>query len=122
MIKVLLIGLGGGLGSILRYLTQELSVRILPVTFPFGTFFVNVIGCFVIGLLFALTEKFAGFSAEWRLFLITGVCGGYTTFSTFSLESFSLVKEGNYAYFLVYVLASVVVGILATVAGYFLFR
>lgn len=117
MIKQLIVvGLGGALGSILRYLTQ-LLLGIFPLVFPMGTFIANILGCFSIGLLYAIFEKHAGLSLEWRLFWITGICGGYTTFSSLSLESISLFKQGNYLYFFLYLVLSVVLGLLATLVG-----
>ncbi|WP_447640339.1 MULTISPECIES: fluoride efflux transporter CrcB [Chitinophagaceae] len=118
MIKsILIIWFGGGLGSVLRYLVQLGMSKVLTVVFPTGTFLINVTGCFVIGLLYGLANRYAVLTAEWRLFLITGLCGGYTTFSSFSYESISLLREGNYLYFILYVGLSVVLGLLATLAA-----
>ena len=114
---LLLIGIGGGIGSICRYLVQVLVTRYFASTFPAGTLLVNITGCFIIGLLFGLVNRHAWLTIEWRLFLITGICGGYTTFSSFSYESISLIREGNYLYFLSYVLLSVALGLLATFGG-----
>jgi CrcB protein len=108
MKSLFIIGLGGAIGSIGRYLVQVLADKYISVTFPLGTLFVNVTGCFLIGLLYGFFQKYAWMTLEWRLFLITGICGGYTTFSSYSFESFSLFKQGNYSYFLIYVLGSVV--------------
>ncbi len=117
-----IIWLGGGLGSVLRYLSQVWVSRILGISFPFGTFLVNILGCFLIGLFFAVAEKYAFFSSEWRLFLITGLCGGFTTFSSFSYEGLSLYKQGDYGYFFLYLILSVVIGLLATVFGFSLVK
>ena len=119
---ILLIGVGGGIGSIGRYLIQVLITRHFASTFPAGTLVVNITGCFIIGLLFGLVNRHAWLTLEWRLFLITGICGGYTTFSSFSYESISLIREGNYLYFLSYVLLSVALGLLATFGGAVLAR
>jgi CrcB protein len=119
---VFIVGLGGGIGSILRYLMQVFVSRQLPVLFPWGTFLVNCSGCFLIGLLYALSTRYSWLTAEWRIFLITGLCGGYTTFSSFSYESISLFKEGAYTYFLLYTVLSVLLGLLATVAGVAIFK
>jgi CrcB protein len=117
MKTILVIGLGGGIGSICRYLIGGYIYRHLATTFPAGTFIVNITGCFIIGLLFGLASRHAWLTLEWRLFLITGICGGYTTFSSFSYESIELFRHGNYVYFLLYVLFSVLLGLLATVGG-----
>jgi CrcB protein len=114
---ILIIGLGGGLGSIFRYLVQIGISRLVTVAFPAGTFLVNITGCFVIGLLYGFSDKYATLTTEWRLFLITGICGGYTTFSSFSYESISLFRQGNYTYFMAYTVLSVAVGLLATLGG-----
>ena len=117
MKPLLLIGFGGGIGSICRYLVQVLITRHFAGAFPAGTLLVNITGCFIIGLLFGLANRHAWLTLEWRLFLITGICGGYTTFSSFSYESINLIKEGNYALFISYVFLSVGVGLLATLGG-----
>jgi CrcB protein len=100
-----------------RYLVQVYVSKHITVTFPAGTFLVNITGCFIIGLLYGLSNKYTWFTMEWRLFLITGICGGYTTFSSFSYESVSLFRQGNYTYFLLYTILSVTLGLLATVGG-----
>lgn len=117
MKAILIIWLGGGLGSVFRYLVQLGVSKLITVTFPVGTFLVNITGCFVIGLLYALANKYVVITMEWRLFLITGLCGGYTTFSSFSYESISLFRQGNYTYLAFYVGLSVVLGLLSTIAG-----
>jgi CrcB protein len=117
MRTILVIGLGGAIGSISRYLIGGYISRHMATTFPAGTFIVNITGCFFIGLLWGLANRHAWLTLEWRLFLITGICGGYTTFSSFSYESILLFRQGNYLYFLMYVLFSVLVGLLATIGG-----
>ncbi len=117
MKTILVIGLGGAIGSISRYLVGGYISRHIATTFPMGTLVVNITGCFIIGLLFGLANRYAWLTLEWRLFLITGICGGYTTFSSFSYEGVELFRQGNYIYFLMYVLFSVILGLLATVGG-----
>ena len=113
---LLLIGSGSFIGGILRYLTSIFIQNKFPLAFPFGTFVVNIIGCFFIGILFGMTER-ASISFETRLFLATGICGGFTTFSAFSQETFSLLHEGQIAYALIYIFSSVAISLLATFAG-----
>lgn len=116
MIKqILLVGLGGGLGSILRYGT---SVLIKPKLFPFATLTVNLTGCFIIGLVFALNIKQDGIANNWKLFLVSGICGGFTTFSAFSLENMVLLQSGKTGLALTYIAASILLGIGATFLGY----
>jgi len=115
--SILVIFLGGGIGSVCRYLAGLSVTRLFPTAFPAGTFVVNITGCFLIGLLYGIGIRHSWFSVDWRLFLITGICGGYTTFSSFSNEAVLLIRAGNYLYFLLYVTLSVVVGLLATVGG-----
>lgn len=117
MKAILIIWLGGGIGSVCRYLVQLGISKLVHVTFPAGTFIVNITGCFIIGLLYGLADKYSAITLEWRLFLITGLCGGYTTFSSFSYEGISLFKQGNYTYFILYMLLSVVVGLFSTLGG-----
>src|SRR6185312_10780061 len=95
MKPLLLIGAGGAIGSICRYLMTICVSKHMTIAFPMGTFLVNISGCFVIGLLFGLATRYAWLDADWRLFLITGICGGYTTFSSFSYESIQLIRQGD---------------------------
>lgn len=118
----LLIGTGSAIGGICRYLVQINLAKLLGVQFPFGTFLVNLSGCFLIGLLYGLADRHAWMSMEWRLLLITGICGGYTTFSSFSYEAVSLLRQGSVLYFVLYAIGSVMLGVLATVAGMFAVR
>ena len=114
MLKTItLIGIGGAIGSILRYLASTGIQSKLLSGFPYGTMCVNISGCFLIGLIYALAER-NNISPEWRFFLATGICGGYTTFSTFSVETLYLLRNGELLYATAYITASVVLGILAT--------
>lgn len=120
--NILLIGLGGGIGSMARYLCQRWFAGNITHSFPWGTFAVNVIGCLLIGVIWGLSLKsFDGnenpMSIGWQLFLMTGLCGGFTTFSAFTLEGIGLIKEDKLALFFSYVAASVVLGLLATYIG-----
>jgi fluoride exporter len=118
MIKnLLLVGLGGGIGSIARYLCQKWFNENYPHPFPWGTFLVNLSGCFLIGVFYAVTEKSAVLSPQTRLLLITGFCGGFTTFSTFAFENMNLLRTGDILYFSVYTIASVALGIAGVFAG-----
>lgn len=118
MIKnILLVGLGGGIGSILRYLSQRMADKIYAIQFPWGTFSVNIIGCFLIGLFWGMSFKSFDTNEHWKLFLMTGLCGGFTTFSAFTLEGIGLIKEQKLALFFLYVAASVLIGLAATYLG-----
>ncbi len=115
--NILLVGLGGGIGSIARFLCQKYIYEWYPHPFPLGTFLVNIAGCFLIGLFSGFAEKGALINTEWRLLLTTGLCGGFTTFSSFALENINLLRTGHLFYFVLYTAASVVLGILATWLG-----
>ncbi len=118
MIKnILLVGLGGGIGSIIRYLCQRWVSLNYPHQFPWATFGVNVLGCFLIGIFWGLSFRSFDVNENWKLFLMTGLCGGYTTFSAFSLEGIGLLKEQKPGLFFAYILGSVIVCLLSTYAG-----
>jgi len=116
-INILLVGLGGSAGSILRYLCQKWINESYQHNFPLATFLVNIFGCLLIGIFFALGEKGNILSHQTRLLLITGFCGGFTTFSTFAFENMNLLRIGDNFYFLLYALGSVVLGIAAVYIG-----
>ncbi|HEY2649613.1 MAG TPA: fluoride efflux transporter CrcB [Puia sp.] len=122
MRAILFVGIGGGLGSILRYVISAFVGKHVPLVFPLGTLLVNISGCFLIGVFYSMSARHNGFNPDWRLFLITGICGGYTTFSTFSYDGLILLKQGSGLSFMIYVIGSVVVGLLATFAGVALFK
>jgi len=118
MIKnFLLVGLGGGVGSIARYLTQKWVHENYPYPFPWGTFLINLVGCLLIGIIYEASEKTSVLSPHVRLLLITGFCGGFTTFSTFAFENMTLLRSGDTIYFVIYSLASVILGVGCVFAG-----
>lgn len=122
MRQLLLVGLGGGLGSMARYLFQRWTIHNFLQSFPWGTFGVNVIGCFLIGLFWGISFKGFDNNEQWKLLLMTGFCGGFTTFSAFTLDGIGLIREERYAVFFGYLAASVAIGLLATFAGMKLVR
>ncbi|HET8854544.1 MAG TPA: fluoride efflux transporter CrcB [Salinimicrobium sp.] len=118
MKDLLLVFLGGGAGSVLRFM---ISRSLSPVSgFPMGTFTVNIIGCLLIGLILGLGQKYELFSPGTTLLLVTGFCGGFTTFSTFAFENQQLLRSGDILNFSLYTLASIALGIAAVVLGLFL--
>lgn len=119
---IFLVILGSAVGGATRFITSELIKRKIPMKFPIGTFLVNILGCFLIGVVYAYTSKNADNSPQLKLLLATGFCGGFTTFSAFSAENMDLLKSGNHITAVVYILTSVTLGILATVAGNYTFK
>jgi CrcB protein len=117
MKAILMVGLGGGFGSILRFAIQKLLPPHSLATFPTGTFLINITGCFFIGLFWGLFARSVNWNEEMKLFLMTGFCGGFTTFSAFTLEGIGLLKENKTGLFLVYIGGSVILGLLATYLG-----
>lgn len=121
MIKnILLIALGGGLGSALRYLSNIGVEKIWANKLYYATFLVNIIGCFLIGLLMGYLQKNETDNSALKLLLITGFCGGFTTFSTFGLENYNLLQSQNYITSLLYIAASIVIGIAFVGVGIYL--
>lgn len=106
--QLLYIFLGGGFGSVLRFLVSNFTQKLWNVnSFPMGTFVVNMVGCFLIGIFSTYSLKIDNYL---KFLLITGFCGGFTTFSTFSAENISLWQNGNYGILIFYILLSVVLG------------
>ena len=123
MIKNLfLVLLGGGFGSIARYLVSYFFSKNNAFHFPWATFIANSIGCLLIGLLFGYIQKNNLQNETLKLLLITGFCGGFTTFSTFSLENIQFIQNQNYNLAITYTLASLFVGFLAVIIGFKLFN
>lgn len=118
MIRIFLsIFVGGAIGSLLRYITGVWLSKHVHYAFPITTFAVNIAGSFLIGLFYSMSEHYRWFSPNIRLFLITGFCGGLTTFSAFAYENIKLLQEGNTSLFIVYSVGSFALGLLAVIAG-----
>src|SRR5699024_8971901 len=99
------------------YLTAVLITRVLPSTFPFGTFTANILGCLIIGVVYGLAGRYGWLTGEWRVFLATGFCGGYTTFSSFTFENADLLQSGHYWQCSLNTIDSFIVGLVAVFAG-----
>lgn len=116
MRNLVYIFIGGGLGSVCRFLISNYTQKLWNIsTFPMGTFVVNITGCFLIG---CFSAYFLKFDNAMKYLLITGLCGGYTTFSTFSAENFSLFQSSSYGILILYTLLSIVVGIFMVYVGF----
>lgn len=111
----ILVALGGAFGAVSRYAVILLTGK---TNFPFATLAVNISGSLLIGLLFGLGLGNTAFENQWKLLLATGVCGGFTTFSAFSLENLEMLREGNIFLLLLYVTVSILGGLLATWLGF----
>ncbi|MBD5276056.1 MAG: fluoride efflux transporter CrcB [Bacteroides sp.] len=115
--ELIIAGCGGFVGTAGRYLVGKWSAGMWHGSFPMGTFLVNVIGCFIVGLFFGLLENSRVMTPSQTVLLITGFCGGFTTFSSFANDMWILGNKGNWGVFALYLSASVVLGILCVWAG-----
>jgi CrcB protein len=120
--NILTVMLGSGIGGALRFISSEYIKQYLPTRFPYGTFFVNLLGCFIIGIVYGLSIKGNQDSNGLKLLLATGFCGGFTTFSAFTSENLELIRNGNQFTALFYILISIVFGIVATYSGSILIK
>ena len=119
--EIVAVFIGGGIGSTIRYLINKSSF-IMASTFPYSTFITNIIGCFILGLTLGYFLKNNNQNSVIFVFLTIGVCGGFTTFSTFSNEGLTLINNGNYITFLIYTIASIVLGLLAVYLGAIIYK
>ena len=118
MLKTIgLVFLGGGIGSSFRYLNSVWVGKYFPSQFPIATFLTNITGCLLIGILLGIAERQQFSSTDFKFFFITGFCGGYTTFSAFSAENFTMIQNGQMLQAMLYIGLSLFVGILATWVG-----
>ncbi|MBV8549962.1 MAG: fluoride efflux transporter CrcB [Acidobacteriaceae bacterium] len=111
MSKYLVVMLGGAVGAVSRFLLGSAIMRIYSTAFPLGTFVINVTGSFLIGVLMTLFLNRPGIHSNWRLFLVTGILGGYTTFSSFEWETLAALRNGAASVAVVYVAASAALGL-----------
>lgn len=116
MLNCLVVALGGGIGACLRYLISLIPLK-EPFIFPVKTLVINLLGCFVIGLVASLAVKNSSLSPKLVIFVKTGLCGGFTTFSTFALETETLIKTGHIGLAVLYIALSVVAGVGLAFAG-----
>jgi CrcB protein len=116
MKNILLVGIGGMVGSIARYLAAH---WIKHEGFPYATLLVNILGSLLIGLVMGVASREEGF-ANWRLFLATGICGGFTTFSAFAWENLQLLQQQRYPAFAAYTGGTIMLGLLAVALGYWI--
>jgi len=117
VVPVVLVAVGGGIGSVTRYLVGGWFASRFGPAFPYGTFVINVTGSFIIGLFLALAQDRASLNAYWRLFFAVGFLGGYTTFSSFEYESIRLLQDRELLLGMLYLVGSVVTGAFGAVAG-----
>ena len=128
MLNILLIAFGGAIGSIMRYLSSDLFLRLaksghISAVFPYGTFFVNILGSFLAGIIYYLVIKnFDFFDLRLKNFLIVGFLGGFTTFSAFSLDFFRLINAGHNLQAFIYATSTLLLALLAVFFGFYIMR
>jgi CrcB protein len=123
MVKsIMIVGLGGFIGTVARFLISRYFQVNLTSVFPWSTFIVNIAGCLLIGLIYGISEKGDFLSPDIRLFLTVGICGGFTTFSSFSNDAYLLVHEQEWIRFALYTSLSVFIGLMAVYGGRFIIK
>ena len=122
MIKLIFIAVGSALGGVARYLLSKIITDHSAGVFPWGTLVVNILGCFVIGVIYGLADKGININDNTKLFLTVGFCGGFTTFSTFAHENYLLFQSGNILNVAGYAALSFFLGILMAYAGHAIVR
>ena len=115
--SLLVVGFGGFLGTIFRFLISRYFQVNVTTVFPWGTFIVNILGCLLIGIIYGISEKSGILSSDVRLFLTVGICGGFTTFSTLSNDAFMLLRQEEWFLFAFYTSLSLFFGLLAVYIG-----
>jgi CrcB protein len=120
--NILLVLVGSAAGGSARYITSLLIQSKNRSLFPMGTFVINLLGCFIIGIIYAIAARNASTGSDIKLLLATGFCGGFTTFSAFAFENLELLKSGMHLTALAYIILSVVLGIFAVVLGAYLIK
>lgn len=118
--NMLLIGAGGFLGSVLRYGSGQIMLKMFTTNHPIGTFFVNILGSLLIGLVLGMSEKGAAITINWKLFLAVGFCGGFTTFSAFALENINFIQSQQFMLSFLYISASLILGLAAVYFGFWI--
>ena len=122
MRTVWIVGIGGFVGSVLRYVVAYQLSKSTASAFPYGTFAVNIVGCLLIGVFYSISERYQWLSPEWRIFLTTGLCGGFTTFSSFAYENVKLMESSDYGLLALYSVSSFVLGLLAVFIGIYIVK
>lgn len=118
---IIIVGTGGFIGSVMRYLLQVFIENKLLSTFPLATMIANITGSFIIGVVFALAEK-SLMNSDWRIFMSVGICGGFTTFSAFAFNNFNMIKEHTWNQLFLNIGGTMILGILAVYLGIILVR
>jgi len=121
-VNLLLIAIGGALGSVARYLFSSAVLRATGSLFPVGTFAVNAVGCFVFGIIAGAAEQRVALPPEVRAFVLIGILGGFTTFSSYSFESFTLIRDGQFLWAAINLAGQVVIGVVGVAVGFAIMR